>query len=454
MRREAIVLALAMLAPAAAALTTGPAGSGQASPVGVPPPHPSIEIEGDEGFEQPMPLNGVRSGSGTAEDPYTISDWTIVHTAAAGIRLVDTTSHVVIEDVVVPGYDQAAPSLAECTIDPEVETCGGTAIELRNATNVTVRGVRVMNEVGGVVALGSENVTVERSHLRPPDLPREVGGLQRGIVAYQSEQVLVRNVTVERSTFPVVAQDSRDVRVERSSMRGYDPGFDAAHGEIGYGAENVSFVQNEIENWGIGTIGGGNEDVRFAENVFSESWETMIYAEFLGHRVQIDGLRICGNTFERTDETALHVASASDIVLHGNVFEDLPMAGVVQGDSGLSVEDNLLDTFDRGLVLGTPGARAHGNSIVAGTIEVVEPANVTRNWWNHTDGPNVTFEDEEGNVVYQRDSPGEKLEGVRGVEPAFDPWLEEPPDRETDCVPGEALGPAGASGAGLPGEAP
>ncbi|PSG97883.1 hypothetical protein BRD56_03280 [Thermoplasmatales archaeon SW_10_69_26] len=70
-------------------------------------PLPSIVIEGDAAFEGPTVMNGVRGGNGTAEDPYRITNWTIASNGDAGIHLQDTSAHVIIEDVFVPGTPPA-----------------------------------------------------------------------------------------------------------------------------------------------------------------------------------------------------------------------------------------------------------------------------------------------------------------------------------------------------------
>jgi hypothetical protein len=53
---------------------------------------------------------GVRGGSGTAEDPYLISNWTIHHSAPYAIEIAGTDAHVVLEDIVIPTPDHSGPS--------------------------------------------------------------------------------------------------------------------------------------------------------------------------------------------------------------------------------------------------------------------------------------------------------------------------------------------------------
>jgi len=64
---------------------------------------------------------------GTEEDPFVISNWRITTDNETAISLVDTTAHVVIEDLVLS--EDVGPK--------------APAIGLSNAENVTIRNVEV-----------------------------------------------------------------------------------------------------------------------------------------------------------------------------------------------------------------------------------------------------------------------------------------------------------------------
>ncbi|HVL80035.1 MAG TPA: right-handed parallel beta-helix repeat-containing protein [Actinomycetota bacterium] len=134
--------------PGGAGWTAGPAGEVRhrapttttgdlVDAVGVPTgePRPPIVVAGDEDFDSP--LSGVRSGSGTAEDPYVIEGWDVVPVGADGITIAGTTAHVVIRGNRV--HD--APGNA-------------AAIRLVDAANVTVEGNVIDRTAQGVAAAG------------------------------------------------------------------------------------------------------------------------------------------------------------------------------------------------------------------------------------------------------------------------------------------------------------
>ena len=58
-------------------------------------PHDPIYIDGNGGF---TPANGVTSGSGTGNNPYIIENWDISAENAHGIRIRNTTAHLIIRN--------------------------------------------------------------------------------------------------------------------------------------------------------------------------------------------------------------------------------------------------------------------------------------------------------------------------------------------------------------------
>ncbi|MGQ0536793.1 MAG: NosD domain-containing protein, partial [Methanobacteriota archaeon] len=90
--------------------------------------------------------NGVRSGNGTAADPFVISDWSIVASTASGIVLTGTSAHVVVRNVAVQGGGGSFDGIA-----------------LSSAANVTVENARSVNQRYGILVAGGANVTVRNN---------------------------------------------------------------------------------------------------------------------------------------------------------------------------------------------------------------------------------------------------------------------------------------------------
>lgn len=94
--------------------------------------------------------NGVRSGSGTADDPYVISDWCILSEGDAddGINLHATDAHVVVRDNVVVDFDRSNIRVGSHNVTVENNTVklGNLGIQIRPETrNATVVGNQIEN---------------------------------------------------------------------------------------------------------------------------------------------------------------------------------------------------------------------------------------------------------------------------------------------------------------------
>lgn len=113
-------------------------------------PHEPIRITSDAELMLPDAIagNGVRGGSGTVEDPYLISDWTISSDEEDGILLQDVSAHVVIRNVQVI---QDRPRE------------GSRGIWLNRADNVQLEEVNVSGEQAYGLSVWSSDVVVTNS---------------------------------------------------------------------------------------------------------------------------------------------------------------------------------------------------------------------------------------------------------------------------------------------------
>lgn len=213
-RRDRAILTLIslLLLPAAAAP--------QPSDLGVqnPPAHEPIMILSDAAAagRDSVTHNGVRSGTGTASDPWVISDWTI-HAGEneQAIRIQDVRGHLLIRNVVLEvGHESRANGIsifdsdnvraegvisrglggllyAERTtvalIDSRAESEGWSCVEVKEA-RLTVRNLRAHGRCGfKVVAATSSTVLAENL------IFQEVAG---GFGISGQVQVEIRNAVV------------------------------------------------------------------------------------------------------------------------------------------------------------------------------------------------------------------------------------------------------------------
>ena len=123
-------------------------------------PHSPIVIRGNAAF---TPANGVRSGSGTPEDPYIIAGWSIDASGADwGIALFSTSAYVMIRNCAVQGAQQAGIRLDQAE-HVTVEDChvsgSKRGFQVTDSRSVQlVNNTAEFNREGGFFVFNSENV--------------------------------------------------------------------------------------------------------------------------------------------------------------------------------------------------------------------------------------------------------------------------------------------------------
>jgi parallel beta-helix repeat protein len=129
-----------------------------------------IVISDDENFTA---ANGVRSGSGTAEDPYLIENWTIDASENHGIWVENTTKHFVVRNSLIENGSLGGVRL-ENVINGMIEnvTCKGNlqGIYLFSSSDTMISNTILENNFFGIFLHGSDNITlsgntVENSYL-------------------------------------------------------------------------------------------------------------------------------------------------------------------------------------------------------------------------------------------------------------------------------------------------
>lgn len=393
----------------------------------------SILIEGDAGFR--APFSGVRAGSGTADDPYVISGWTILQAERDfGIRLVNTSAHVVIEDVEIPlphlyvdatrydvGVDASVDCLAGSSRAGPLLCLGPAGVDLMGASNVTVRRVRVLSERFGIRVVGGSGITLADLALGQDssfDSPLTVPFIILG-----AEGVVVRNVSVRATELPPIVESVRDLAVESSRFEaaersGHYQSFndpidglvlrdnvfrgvrvqDARKGPEGW--SRVVMVGNRFEGDPSGVSVGTLRDALFCGNSFDLGGGVGLWSYNVGR------VRIVGNTFLQGSPAIQLVGGPLEI--EGNVVrESVGDALALQAD-GLVFRNNSLSH--------NPG----GHEIAQYSGDGV--GDLRWNWWGAANGP-AGIGGGDGDPV--RTFPGRSL--------TIDPWLVAPPEGAVDC---------------------
>lgn len=363
-----VVLLLVSAVPLGGAALTGhpTPGNMSSTPSADQERHDPITILNDAELVPPDGIsgNGVRSGTGTPQDPYVIADWTISSGEETAIHIQDV--HVWVE-------------LRNVTIVQDELRDDSFGIFVQDVDHLTVAGVNVTGLQSTGIHVQESNVTIRDSRIAvrsTPDPDAEYPGGPigthpaiwdgRGVgISYHDDTSLrmVGNVFDRTPVFvkPECVCGGTNLTFHDNTVRPYSNRMDRGYfrgdrllvaGNTGYvyyrlelnePVQEGSFEKNEAEALYLDTIGGGTEDKEFTaevifpvqDNTFRGSRDcsdTVLYGgairdpgcraavtlSVLSSRVRGD---ITGNRFEQVRETAVDVWSSGASV-RGNAFVD------------------------------------------------------------------------------------------------------------------------------------
>src|SRR5437667_964 len=255
-------------------------------------PHGPIHITADEGFNA---SNGTRSGTGTAEDPYIISDWlfdaALYPNSTAMIWLENTDKHVIVQDCQVIHLDTVgeqfdafyvgkypgeittptiAPPMIDLTsnatfLNNDIDSRYGYGIQgSEGSSNILVSGNRITVHPDNVsgrdwiyginVARGTHNVTIEDNVVNAGSSLYITIGIHLSDY-YVSEQrrasrLVARNNTVIDAAGGIHVESSRftlvqDNTIYRTNLNSLAYGWPRAI-TVRESALNASLVHNTI----------------------------------------------------------------------------------------------------------------------------------------------------------------------------------------------------------------
>lgn len=413
-----VLLVAALLVPPAAGLLGGDAPA-YADVTVRPEPRGSIVIEGDDELEN---HSAVRGGSGRAEDPYVISDYFVQdgpeHDSA--IKLVNTTSHVRIEDLVARG--------------------GAHTIRLDEASNVTLEDIQLYGTGVGLSILGSQDASVDRLRVGPPRSEASHGFVERdtGLEVVSSRDVQVTNLTITGRDQVFLITNSHGVTLRSASLLGTTMRTDFANFDAN---ENLTLDLLDVDDVRLRWVPNPSLNFSLRRSTLSSS---PIGGGAL-HPV-VRGLSICGNTFRGFEANALEFEGDRDGEVVGNLFTDGTKGLLATDSEGTTLAWNRFHNLSSHAgEVDVRGAELHHNrfedlgpilesyTLAQRGVVVETEANATRNWWGHPTGPSGV-----GN------GSGEQLLTF-GANVTYDPWLREPPATGPDAVDcGVPQGPPGA----------
>ncbi len=306
----ALMLALLLAASSLLMLSLGSSKASLAIQTGSPglanplalQPHPPIHITKDAGFNA---ANGTRSGSGTAADPYIISDWlfdgSLYPNSTAMIWLENTDKHVIVRNCQVIHFDtigkqfdafyvgkypgeNMTPIIGPPTIDltsnvtfldNDVDSRYGYGIQIaEGSSNILAKGNQVTIHPDNVsgrdwiyginVARGTHNVTIEDNVVNAASSLYITIGIHLSDY-YVSEQrrasqLVARNNTVIDAAGGIHVESSRftlvqDNTVYRTNLNSLAYGWPRAI-TVRESALNASLIHNAIRGELTGIVIG------------------------------------------------------------------------------------------------------------------------------------------------------------------------------------------------------
>jgi hypothetical protein len=412
MSKTAVLTLVCLLSVGSAALPVGMAQDIQAAPpVSMVPVlsthHGPIVIEGDAGFAGPQ--SGVRGGSGTADDPYLISDWTIPTGPTPSIHLSGTRAFVVVRNITLAGAPPGDWSITGCL--PECGSWRGLVLE--DVQHVRVEVLRARDVGRAVEVRASSDVSLSGVRIDPA-----LAKVWNGVTILESSRVSVAGLHTRFVDIPYYVGRSHNVTLE---------GVDAAGpGNYHYVVESEDVVLRDSRFQRIGGVLWESRGVSVLRTTFADDADVMTMR--WDADISLERALFCGNTFRNGGGWfgALQVRDARGVSVVGNRFIDNTLAASLVAD-GLTFENNVVQGSTRSALTLGASSRAHGNSFLqnAGGSYMGPGSNATHNWWGAASGPSGIGP-----------GTGDALVGDPSV--PFAPWALSAPDVEVDC---DALAP-------------
>lgn len=268
-----------------------------------------ITVEGDDGFH-----DAGFTGSGTAGDPYVLSDLNLnASLELYGIRISNTTAHFRIVGCTV--HDSYSPDR-----DPLNISASGSGILLINVTNGAIEDYLGDFNVRGVTVVSSSNVTINGSRFN--------NNLEAGVHLVDC----LDDVKVTNSTFTVGTGDD-GVLIERcNSLK--------VIGNIVTGGENGIVVR-------AGGSGLGGHLLK--DNQLTGQSEVGIS---LGGSSTTSGDQVLNNTVRGSGASGVSVSFGTLEKVSGNDISGC-LQGIEVDWTENEISDNVLSNNTRGIIVGT-----------------------------------------------------------------------------------------------------
>src|SRR2546426_6046260 len=282
--RPIVVLALMLLASVSLSLPR----SARADSTSLQLPHSPILINNDNGFNLE---NGVTGGSGTSDDPYTISGWDIL-AGDYGIMIANTTSYFTISSVSV----SCAPTTAPCAdgivlsniengiVQDSQITVREDGVKVDNSNNFQITGNEIQYENLPISLYNSNSFdvsnnslqggswTIKGSYMSNASIVGNTGGAEGGITLDNISGLLISQNSI-RAHVPIAVLSCGNLTIDNNTATAFDDGIAVSD------CSNVLVSNNKASNIpnGSGISIGASTNIGITSNSVSYDRNGMIF---------------------------------------------------------------------------------------------------------------------------------------------------------------------------------
>jgi len=362
--------------------------------------HDPIMILSDDDF---TPENGVRSGSGTADDPYIISGWEIHATddKPYGIMVAGTTAYFKIVDcrIIGPGgyvMGSTGISIWYCQHFLGVESChvegffvgmgsvnsSSPILYGHNTVAGCCHGIWVFNQTAPVLV---EGCTI---HVAACPSPPGGGPPDTGIMAYNSANITVNGCSIDGPgttayAFGIVVFYGKNITVTNSTLE-----------ELGSGVALINCTRSAVEGCSVHechapagsempgfAVGMGNSSYIAVENVEAEDCDIGILV------MNVSYMRLGGNNITGTGFVGLNAIYLRNALIEHNRIEGFSVGMWIDGPNDhITVRENLI-AFSTALAMNVSGTNIaiyYNDFVENGKVSGSQAYDMTGATWYNT----------------------------------------------------------------------
>jgi parallel beta-helix repeat protein len=238
-------------------------------------PHTPIFINGNDGFTAD---NGVTGGTGTSDDPYVISGWTI-QSQNYGIEIANTTAYFTVTDATVSGFNGIVLSSVQNGVVQDSHIYGEKGIRVEDSQDFQITGNTISGDIGISLymstsfdvshnALRGGAFAIRGSYLNNASFVGNTGGAEEGMeLDHLSGLLISQNKLFGHESIHV--ESCGDSTIDSNNASSHDDGIYIAN------CDNIQVSNNDASNitYGPGIYLVNSDGITITSNILSNNPE-------------------------------------------------------------------------------------------------------------------------------------------------------------------------------------